>query len=487
MPALEVPQIDYTVILQALIVLGWGVALLLIDLGIPQERKRLTGLLALAGLLVAAAAGPAVAGEPRSSFSAMLRLDSFSLAFTLIFLAAAAITILLSLDYLPRQGIIGGEYYVLILFAVGGMILLAQGTDLIVLFLGLELLSITLYVLTGVAYPRAGAEEGGMKYLLIGAFAAGFLVFGIALVYGASGTTNLQAINAFLSRPTLRAEDYTLLLIGAGLIMVGFGYKISMVPFHMWTPDVYEGAPTPVTAFMSVATKAAGFAALTRFLLEALPTQTALWMPAVGVLAALTMLVGNIAAITQQNVKRMLAYSSIGQAGYMLLGPLAGGERGVPALVFYLVAYAATNMVAFGVLVALERRGEESWSMGDLAGLWQRHPWLASLMALCMLSLAGVPPTAGFMAKLFIFAAAINAGLLWLVLIGVIASGIAAVFYLRVIAQMFMRRGDRDTQPALSPGLDLGLGLAAAGIVLLGILPGVLLSLVQQSAMALGR
>ena len=492
------PTIDFTVIIQLLIVFGWSIALLAIDLFIPRDRKRLTGYLALLGIVVAAVA-PLVgdlAGIPLwntngVTFSNMIALDNYALILNWIFLLSAAITVVISLDYLPRQGIERGEYYVLLLMATGSMMLLAQGTDLIVLFLGLELLSITLYVLVGFAYPRLSSEEAAMKYLLIGAFAAGFLVFGIALIYGATGTSNLFDISKALSAG-LAAEDLALLLAGCALVIVGFGYKISMVPFHMWTPDVYEGAPTPVTAFMSVGTKSAGFAALARFLLQGVGPEYAIWVPAVAVLAALTMIIGNISAVTQTNVKRMLAYSSIGHAGYILMGVLAGGvpntgTRGVESFLFYLLAYSLTNLGAFAVLIALEQRGEAAWDLGDFAGLYGRRPLLAIAMALCMFSLAGVPPTAGFWGKFYVFTAAWAAGLQWLAVIGVLTSAIAAFFYLRIVVQMFMRDPVREVRQTYDRALAIGIGVAALGIVLIGLLPTPLIDLVQQTGLALGR
>src|SRR4051794_5824622 len=345
------PAIDFTVIIQSVIVFGWAIALLVIDLFIPRGNKRLTGYLALLGIVVAAIAGIPFWNTNGVTFNNMIAQDNYALVLNWIFLLSAAITVVISLEYLPRQGLERGEYYVLLLMATGGMMLLAQGTDLIVLFLGLELLSITLYVLAGFAYPRLSSEEAAMKYLLIGAFAAGFLVFGIALLYGATGSSNLSEISTILSKQALAAEDYTFLLVGGALVIVGFGYKIAMAPFHMWTPDVYEGAPTPVTAFMSVGAKGAGFAALVRFLLLAFGSQHAIWGPALAVLAAITMIVGNISAIAQINVKRMLAYSSIGHAGYILLGVLAANSRGVEGFLFYLLAYALTNLGAFAVLI----------------------------------------------------------------------------------------------------------------------------------------
>jgi NADH-quinone oxidoreductase subunit N len=492
MPDIQIPPIDLGVSLQLLIVFGWAMVLLLIDLFVPAGSKRLTGYLALAGVVVAAVAGIPLWGSNGSTFNDMLALDNFALTLNWIFLLSTAITILISLDYLPRHGIERGEYYSLILFATGGMMLLAQGTDLIVLFLGLELLSITLYVLAGFAYPRISSEEAAMKYLLIGAFAAGFLVFGIALLYGATGTSNLAQISAKLSQQGLASDDVTFMLAGAALVIIGFGYKISMAPFHMWTPDVYEGSPTPVAAFMSVGTKGAGFAALARLLLQALGSQQATWVFILAILAAVTMVVGNLSAVAQSNVKRMLAYSSIGHAGYILMGVLSAGSpvaasRGVEGFLFYLVAYSLTNLGAFAVLIALEQRGEAAWDLSDFAGLWSRQPFLAVAMALCMFSLAGVPPTAGFWGKFYVFTAAWQSGLQWLAIVGVITSAVAAFFYLRIVVQMFMRDVTREAQPSRDRGLALGIGLAALGVIALGIIPTPVIDLVQQSVLALGR
>jgi NADH-quinone oxidoreductase subunit N len=327
----------------------------------------------------------------------MLRLDAYSLTLNWLFLAAAAITIVLSLDYLPRQGIERSEYYILVLFATGGMMLLAQGTDLIVLFLGLEMLSIVLYVLTGFAYPRNASEEAGMKYLLIGAFAGGFVVFGIALLYGATGSMNLRVIGETLTRQTMTLEERTYMLAGSALVLVGFGYKVAMAPFHMWAPDVYEGAPTPIAGLLSVGSKAAGFAALLRFLVEALAGEWQIWAPVLAALAIATLAAGNIGALTQRNVKRMLAYSSIGHAGYILFGVIAAGapggiagQRGIEGVLLYLMAYTFTNLGAFGVLIALEHRGEAAWGHERSGGVVETvAPGWRFAMAVCMLSLAG--------------------------------------------------------------------------------------------------
>ncbi|MEM8532044.1 MAG: NADH-quinone oxidoreductase subunit N [Chloroflexota bacterium] len=490
MPEIQIPPVNFSVVLQPAIIFGWSLVVLMVDLFIPQDRKRITGYLALFGIIAAIVAGiPSMQTTVNMTltFSDMIALDNFALILNMLFLVIAAITILISLDYLPRHGIERGEYHTLILFATGGMMLLSQGTDLIVLFLGLELLSITLYILAGFAYPRLASEEAAMKYLLIGAFAAGFLVFGIALIFGGTGTSNLVAIANLLAEGSLSTEDNALLLIGTALIIVGFGYKIAMAPFHMWTPDVYEGAPTPVTAFMSVGTKSAGFAALARILLLALPSNQEIWVPVLAVLAAITMLIGNISAIAQVNVKRMLAYSSIGHAGFILMGILANNDRGVEGLIFYLIAYSLTNLAAFAVLIALEKRGEALWDMSDFAGLWQRQPFLAGVMAICMLSLAGFPPTAGFIAKFYVFIAAWETGLQWLVLVGIVASAISAFFYLRIISQMFMNEPTREIEARVDANTGIGLGLATFGVILFGILPALIINLIQQSSSIVSR
>ncbi|WP_288090079.1 NADH-quinone oxidoreductase subunit N [Roseiflexus sp.] len=487
MTEIVIPPVDWRVATQLSIIFGWASVLLVIALFVPRSRTRIVGYLAMVGAMVAAAVGIPLWGVNAETFSGMLRLDAYSLTLNWLFLAAAAITMVLSLDYLPRQGIERSEYYVLVLFATGGMMLLAQGADLIILFLGLELLSIVLYVLTGFAYPRNASEEAGMKYLLIGAFAGGFVVFGIALLYGATGSMNLRAIGETLAQQTLTLEERIYLLAGAALVVVGFGYKVAMAPFHMWAPDVYEGAPTPIAGLLSVGSKAAGFAALLRFLVEALAGEWKIWAPVLAALAIATLAVGNIGALTQRNVKRMLAYSSIGHAGYILFGVIAAGapggiagQRGVEGVLLYLIAYTFTNLGAFGVLIALEHRGEAAWDMSDLAGLWSRRPWLAVAMAVCMLSLAGVPPTGGFWGKFYVFTAAWLSGMGWITVIGVIVAAIAAFYYLRIVAQMFMAEPAREAPLPMDRALRAGLALATLGVLILGFLPTPAIDLVQR-------
>lgn len=506
MQTIQIPSIDLVVIAPALVVFAWATALLLIDVFlIADDNRRLTGYLALGGLalaaLVAAWLKLSLLGEPDASlqsFSGMVVMDNFALTLTWIFLIVAAITIGISLHYLPHHTIELGEFYSLILFATGGLLLLVQSNNLIMIFLCIELLSITLYILTAFFYPRIASEEAGMKYLLLGAFAAGFFVYGIALIYGGAGTLDLRAIGSLLSnRPdaaTLSTEQL-LVMAGGGLVLVALGFKIALVPFHMWTPDVYEGSPTPVAAFMSVGTKGAALAALLRVLLISFPALQEYWVPILSLMAIATMLVGNIGAIAQTNVKRMLAYSSIGHAGYILLGVMAAGaamERGVipflgtEAFLFYMLAYALTNMGAFAVLIALEQRGEQTWSLDDFDGLWNRQPLLALAMAVFMLSLAGVPPTAGFFAKFMVFSAAWESDMGLLALVGVFTSAIAIFFYLRVVVRMFMREPAREVRPHLYAGLNISIGISLAGTLLFGIIPTPLVELVQRSMLALG-
>ncbi|MFV9507164.1 MAG: NADH-quinone oxidoreductase subunit N [Oscillochloridaceae bacterium umkhey_bin13] len=484
MEPIQIPPIDLTLLAPLLTVAAWATVLLLVDVfAIPEGKKKLTGYLAIAGLVVAALVAIPLWNVSGSTFSDMLVLDRYSLTLTWIFLLVGVLSIALALDYLPRHGIEQGEYYPLIMFAVAGMILLGQGTDLIVLFLGIEVLSITLYILTGFAYPRISSEEAAMKYLILGAFAAGFFVYGLALIYGATGTTNLNGIAAALAAQPV-GTDQTLMLAGAAMILIAFGFKVALVPFHMWTPDVYEGSPTPVAAFMSVGTKAAAFGALLRILAIALPTLQSIWLPVLAVLAAATMIVGNLGALGQRNVKRMLAYSSVGHAGYILMAIMVASERGAQAFLFYMLAYALTNLGAFAVVIALEQRGEAAWSLEDFAGLYQRRPILALAMALFMFSLAGVPPTAGFMAKFYVFTAAYEGGLGWLALIGVLTSAMAVVFYLRVVMRMFMDEPQRELEPELNRGLVVNIMIAGVLTLLIGIVPAPLMLLVERSIVA---
>ncbi|MGD8813841.1 MAG: NADH-quinone oxidoreductase subunit N [Anaerolineales bacterium] len=476
---------DFLAILPVMIVAGWTMVLLLVDLFIPKARKGITALLSAIGLLIAMVVVILRFDVEYIAFGGMIIADGYASFLHLVFLLSGLIGIALAYDYIRRQGIERGEYYTLLPFTVSGMMLMAQAGDLIVVFLALELLSLPLYVLAGFAGPRAESEEAAMKYFLLGAFASGFVVYGIALTYGATQTTNMDAI---LTALQAGQADSTLLLIGAGLILVGLGFKVAAVPFHMWTPDVYQGAPSAVTAFMAVGAKAGGFAGLLRVFLAAFPGLAADWVPVVVWIAAITMTWGNIAAIAQTNIKRMLAYSSIAHAGYILMALPAAAKAGmapeaISGALFYLMAYAITNLGAWAVVLALEKEEGKGLEIEDYAGLGARRPLLAITMMIFMLSLTGIPPTVGFVGKFYVFRAVIASDLIGLALVGVITSLISAFYYLRVIVMMYMRPGEPESRSEV--WLNFSVGVAALATLVLGILPGPLFAIAGGAQMVL--
>ncbi|MFP3854582.1 MAG: NADH-quinone oxidoreductase subunit N [Anaerolineales bacterium] len=472
---------DLLAILPLLIVVGWATLLLLIDLFIPARRKGWTALLAAAGLLAALVPAVGQLNLQQQAFGGMLAVDGFAAFLQVVFLLAGVIGIALAHDYLIRMDLLRGEFYSLLLFSISGMMLMATAADLIVVFVALELLSIPLYVLSGFASPKFESQEAAMKYFLLGAFASGFLVYGIALVFGASETTNMAAIMTAMQEGTV---DQSLVLIGAGMLLVGLGFKIAAVPFHMWTPDVYHGAPSPVVGFMSVGAKAGGFAALLRVFIAAFPAMAEAWGPIAMWLAAATMTWGNVAAIAQRNIKRMLAYSSIAHAGYILMAlpaaanPDLAGEA-VGSALFYLLAYAVTNLGAWGIVVALERQEGQGLEIQDYAGLATRRPGLALAMLLFMLSLTGLPPSAGFVGKFYLFRTVLQADLIWLALVGVITSLVSAYYYLRIVIVMYMQEGEPESRSEF--WLNGSVGLTALATFLLGILPAPLFALASRA------
>jgi len=483
------PPVALGPLLPTLIVLGAAGLVLLVDL-LPRRGGRdhlaalaLVGVVAalLAVIWRAAASGWAGAGR---AFLDMIVLDGFAMFATIVICYAAALVILLSVDYLRRTGAESGEYYALVLFATAGMMLLAIAADLIVVFLALELMSLSLYVLAGLFKRELVSGEASMKYFLLGAFASSFMLYGIALVYGATGATNLDRIAAAAGG---RGYD-PLLAIGLGLLLVGFGFKTSAVPFHMWAPDVYQGAPTSVTALIATGSKAAAFAALIRVLVVALPSARADWTALLWAVAVVTMTLGNVVAIAQSNFKRMLAYSSIAHVGYMLVGLVAGGAPGAGAVLFYLLAYTFTTAGTFGVITLCTRAGEEAVEVGDYAGLGRRHPVLAATLGLFLLSLVGIPPLAGFVGKFYLFGAAVRAGFVWLAVIGVLNSAVAAYYYLRVLVYMYMREPE-GAAAAWAPSFagGLALAIALAGVVLLGVVPAPFADLAQAAVEPLLR
>ncbi|MGH7369621.1 MAG: NADH-quinone oxidoreductase subunit N, partial [Candidatus Methylomirabilaceae bacterium] len=432
---LVLPRIEWAPLAPMLTVVLGALAVLVLDLFLPPPRKGLVPALSLVATALSILISIGLWGRSGFSIHEALLLDRFALFFYLIFGLVSLLSILLSMGYLDATAPDQGEYYSLLLFAAFGMMLMAAAGDLIVIFLGLETFSLALYTLAGFRKAELRSNESALKYLLLGAFASGFFLYGIALIYGATGTTVLRRIAAFLADG--RAPG-SLFLLGGGLLLVGFGFKVASVPFHMWTPDVYEGAPTSVTAFMIAGTKAAAFAAFLRVFLSAAPILHVRWSVAIWVLAVLTMTLGNLVALVQQNIKRMLAYSSIAHAGYLLVALVAGGASGASSALFYLVVYALMNLGAFAVMIALQGRGQELLLLADYGGLGFRRPALAACMALFMFSLAGIPPTAGFMGKLYIFSAALEGHYPILAVVGVLNSVISVYYYFRVIVIMYM-------------------------------------------------
>ncbi|MFQ5417933.1 MAG: NADH-quinone oxidoreductase subunit N [Myxococcota bacterium] len=396
----------------------------------------------------------------------MLQLDRFSSLMSALLALAAAMTIALSVVYLDEMGINHGEYYALLLLSVSGMMVLVAAIDFLAVFLGFELMSIPIYVLAGFDRVKLRSNESAIKYFVIGSFASALLLYGMALLYGATGST------AFADVQDLYDPSSSVALVGAGLVLVGFAFKVSSVPFHQWTPDVYEGAPVTITAFMSVAVKTAAFAALARLLAEAIGPITGSLNDVLWMLAALSMVVGNAMAVIQDNVKRMLAYSSIAHAGTLLVGLTAGGEEGYAAVVFYLLVYSFMNLGAFGVVVTLAHRGQDCEEIDGFAGLSETRPGLAALMTLFLLSLAGIPGTAGFIAKFNVFFAAVNAQMIWLPILVVLTSVVSIFYYLRIPVVMYMRDSDPETPRAkIATGEVLVLGLCAAAVLFFGVFP----------------
>ena len=478
------PPISLAVLAPALIVMGAGCLVLLLDLLPPRASKVHLATVALLGVVAALLTSLAAWGGRGRGFRDMVILDNYALFFHVVICYGAALIVLLSIDYLRRSGVESGEYYALVLFSTSGMLLLTSASDLIVVFLAIELMSLSLYVLSGLFKGRRQAGEASMKYFLLGAFASAFLLYGIALLYGATGTTNIDRIAAAAAA----APHDTLLIAGLGLLLVGFGFKISSAPFHMWAPDVYEGAPTSVTALIATGSKAAAFAVLVRLLLSGVRAVQADWTAVLWVLAALTMTLGNVVAIAQSNLKRMLAYSSIAHVGYMLVGLAAGGAAGAGAVLFYLLAYTFTTAGTFGVITLCVRAGEEAVDVRDYAGLGRRHPVLAFALALLLLSLVGIPPLAGFVGKFYLFGAAVRAGFVWLAVLGVLNSAIAAYYYLRVIVTMYMQEPDGQSA-SVAPSFAGGLALTIAviGVVLLGLMPAPFVDLAQVAVAPLLR
>lgn len=455
-----------------------ALVLLLIDPALPPGGRRGLSWLGIFACLTAGVS--TVLSQPGqfSVFNHGIALDQYAIFFKTLFLAIAIIAMLLSEKFLARRGRLLGDYYALILLATVGMMVMAEAIDTVTFYVGLELLAFSSYLLAGFLRSERRSIEAALKYFVTGVFASTFMLLGIALLYGITGSTNFEEIRNAIA---LSAFDDAPLVAAIVLLLGGFAFKVAAVPFHNWAPDVYQGAPTPVTAFLSVGPKAAGFAALIKFFTFILGGQPEIWSPLLTAVALATMLTGATLALVQRDLKRMLAYSGIAHAGYMLLAIIAAGEGvysfGSATVLFYLAAYSLMNLGAFGVLVYLSGAAKFGDSLDDIAGLGRRFPWAAGAMTLFMFSLAGIPPTAGFFAKFYLFAAVVDAGLVWLAVAGVFFSLISAYYYLRVIVYIYMREPGEEAAVAAdrSPDLGIGIALAAAGVVVLGVLPSFVL------------
>jgi NADH-quinone oxidoreductase subunit N len=481
MDMITIPAINMTPILPEIFLSSLAMLLLLITVFSPGGSKALLGNISFIGIAATAVLVGSGWGGNITSFNGSVVLDNFATFFKMVFLLSAGLSILISDKYMDREGCNHGELYPIILFTTVGMMLMASGTDLMVIFLGLEVMSVSLYVLAGFNRNNLKSNEAGLKYFLLGAFSTGFLLYGMALIYGATGTTRIAKIAMIIGQMTLPSANI-MLVAGMLLMFTGFAFKVAAAPFHMWTPDVYEGAPTPMTAFMSTGPKAAAFAASLRIFLVALPTLQVEWGQLLWVLAVMTMTVGNITALRQDNIKRMLAYSSIAHAGYCLVGFAAGNGTGTAGILFYMLSYAFMNIGAFAIIILVAKKGEPNGTVMDLAGFGFKHPVLALAMTIFMFSLAGVPPTAGFIGKFYLFSGAIQKGYIWLAILGVLNSAASVYYYLRVIVYMYMKEPNEEFEwTVVTAPVALALLIAVAGTLIPGIVPSLLLELAQNA------
>lgn len=499
------PNVSLSSIGPELVVALAGIVAMVYDSFFPNQR-RVTGVISLAGLAVAAVvlgsmwtAGAATA----AAFNGMVAHDNLRMAFSFVFLFVSAMTVLISTVWVENENVPAGEYHALLMFATFGMMLMASGNDLVVLFLGLETLSIATYVMAGFRKSDLKSNESAMKYFILGSFASAFLLYGMALIYGATGTTNITQIAAKVADPNFPA----LLLIGAAMLIIGFGFKVATVPFHIWTPDVYEGAPSPVTGFMAAGPKAAAFASFIRVFVLGFPLVAGVqaagylhdtWITVLSVMAILTMTVGNVAAIMQNNIKRMLAYSSIAHAGYALVGFLGAGaatslaerDAAVASVAFYMLTYAITNLGAFAIVTLLGQKNDRRTEFDDYNGIGFKSPLLSFALSLFMLSLLGIPLTAGFMGKVLVFRPALEAGntlLTIVVVVAVVNTAISAYYYLRLIVVMFFK--ERTTQwlePRMPVGLAAALLIAVIGVFYFGIFSDSVIEKFSKSTTAVG-
>ena len=476
MEAIPTPPIDLISLAPVLVLAVFGMMVLITDLFIGKDKSILV-FMSLTGLLMAAISSLAKFNLPVHSFNGAYVVDHLSVFFTFIFCISSAMAILLSVDFNKREEIKVGEYYSLILFCTLGMVVLASSTDMIMIFLGIEIISISLYILAGVRRKNIKSNEAALKYFLLGAFATGFLLYGMALIYGSTGSTKLAIISKVISEGQIISEP--LMIMGVVLLIIGFSFKVAAVPFHMWAPDVYQGAPTPVTAFMAVGPKAASLAAFYRIMTEAMPGLSYSWQILLCIVSVLSMFIGNLGAIMQTNIKRLIAFSSVSHVGYLLIAIIAKNSLSSSSLMFYMLTYAFMIFGVFGIVVLLGRKGDENLEIENYSGLAYKHPIIALTMTIFLLSLGGLPPLAGFVAKFYIFSAALNEGYLILVIIAVLNSAISFYYYLKVIVFMYMKEPIKPLNVTLSPMTLLVIAISVFGTIQLGIYPDPIISLAQ--------
>jgi NADH-quinone oxidoreductase subunit N len=471
---------DYVRILPEIVLSVFGIVVMVLDPLVDEKQsQKMLGLIALAGTLAGIAATWYMSLSPGLAFWKMVRVDGFSVFFHILVIGIAGVIILTSFEYVRVQRIRAGEYYALILFGVVGMALMTSAVELVLIFIALEISSISTYILAGFRRHEASSSEASLKYFLLGSFATAFFLYGVALMFGATGSTNIDDISLALRRGPISLLAY----VAVALMLVGLGFKVAASPFHIWTPDVYEGAPAPIVGFMSTAPKAAAFAVLLRVVFV-INVPGRFWL--IWVSAALSMTLGNIGALVQNNVKRLLAYSSIAHAGYLLVAFATAPELGTSAAMFYTAAYAAMNVGAFAVVSHFANAGERYVTLEDYEGLGRSSPLLAATLTIFLLSLIGIPMTGGFFAKFYVFAAALKSNLVWLTVIGLLNSAVGAYYYLRIVVVMYMRESRKEVPVTPVP---LGLGLALASSVLatlyLGLVPDRVLHYAQDSAQQL--
>jgi len=481
MPAtLPVTLSDFYYILPELVLTAGSLLILIADVLLPRGSRKLLWV-TVAVLVATLVSLLPFRGVNIEIAQGLIAVDAFAFFFKVVFLLAALLTVLMSARYLEIEGASPGEYYFLVVCATLGMMIMAGGVDLITSFIGLETMAVSFYILAGFIKPNQRSNEAAVKYFLLGAFSLGILLYGMSILYGLSGSTNMRV----MARAFAGQERNLLLVLAVILVVAGMAFKIAAVPFHMWAPDVYEGAPTPITAFLSVGSKAASFAMLLRIFMVAVPSMNADWRVLFEVLAIVTMTVGNLAALTQTNLKRMLAYSSIAHAGYLLIGVVAYTPRGISAMLIYLLIYTFMQIGAFAIVIMMRRRDVVGDDLKDLSGLHFRHPFAAFAMLLFMLSLGGIPPTAGFMGKFWLFSAAIEAGYVWLAVIGVLNSAISLYYYIRIVVFMYLKKETTGSEPTTSPALAFTLAVAVIATIALGVYPRLLFEAAERSARSL--